>query len=195
MPCRTGMNCGLSPRCPAVSTIGNGFCPCSQPRCSFVVRPPRSDPTRGRPAPARHRRAVRPPDPPFAGTGRVLVRPSGGGVHAHIPADPPGRVRQGRQPSQHPLPGAVPLPPAEQAHTPPTTSHTPVADLVLDLQPPLVPAQRRELPPFLAGQTLALALVPVGLLQPVPQNDSENPKPLASCPIGWSFSQASSTAR
>jgi hypothetical protein len=70
-----------------------------------------------------------------------------------------------------------------------------VADLVLDLQPPLVPAQRRELPPFLAGQTLALALVPVGLLQPVPQNDSENPKPLASCPIGWSFSQASSTAR
>jgi hypothetical protein len=92
------MNCGLSPRCPAVSTIGNGFCPCSQPRCSFVVRPPRSDPTRGRPAPARHRRAVRPPDPPFAGTGRVLVRPSGGGVHAHIPGDPPGRVRRDGNP-------------------------------------------------------------------------------------------------
>jgi hypothetical protein len=27
----TAMNCGLSPRCPAVNTIDNGFCPCSQP--------------------------------------------------------------------------------------------------------------------------------------------------------------------
>lgn len=42
---RTGMNCGLSPRCPAVSTMARGFCPCSQPRCSFVVNPPRERPS------------------------------------------------------------------------------------------------------------------------------------------------------
>ena len=39
------MNCGLSPRCPAVNTIDNGFCPCSQARCSFVVSPPRERPS------------------------------------------------------------------------------------------------------------------------------------------------------
>lgn len=44
IPAGTATNCGLSPRWPAVSTIDNGFWPCSQPRCSFVVHPPRDRP-------------------------------------------------------------------------------------------------------------------------------------------------------
>jgi hypothetical protein len=44
MPSRTTLNCGLSPRCPAVNSIDNGFWPCSQARCSFVVHPPRDRP-------------------------------------------------------------------------------------------------------------------------------------------------------
>jgi transposase len=30
-PKKVSMNCGLSPRCPAVNTSARGFCPCSQP--------------------------------------------------------------------------------------------------------------------------------------------------------------------
>lgn len=36
------MNCGLSPRCPAVITTARGLRPCSQARCSFVDSPPRA---------------------------------------------------------------------------------------------------------------------------------------------------------
>src|SRR5206468_6121262 len=40
----TAVNCGLSPRCPAVIRIASGLRPCSQPRCSLVVQPPRERP-------------------------------------------------------------------------------------------------------------------------------------------------------
>jgi hypothetical protein len=36
MASRTAVNCGLSPRCPAVITTGRGFWPCSTARWTFV---------------------------------------------------------------------------------------------------------------------------------------------------------------
>src|SRR6266487_161788 len=40
----TAANCGLSPRCPAVTTRDISFWPCSQARCSLLVSPPRDRP-------------------------------------------------------------------------------------------------------------------------------------------------------
>jgi hypothetical protein len=45
------------------------------------------------------------------------VRPGHRGIHADIPGDQPLRVRAGLQPGQHPPPGAIALPAAEQAKT------------------------------------------------------------------------------
>src|SRR5438477_10796671 len=45
MPSSTAINWGLSPRCPAVSSIDIGFWPCSHARCSLVVSPPRERPS------------------------------------------------------------------------------------------------------------------------------------------------------
>jgi hypothetical protein len=41
----TGWNCGLSPRCPAVTTSASIRCRCSMARCSFEVSPPRERPS------------------------------------------------------------------------------------------------------------------------------------------------------
>ncbi|MFD0480479.1 hypothetical protein ACFQ0B_79390 [Nonomuraea thailandensis] len=45
MPSKTAVNCGLSPRCPAVSTIDSALRPCSVARCSLVLKPPRERPS------------------------------------------------------------------------------------------------------------------------------------------------------
>ena len=97
IPSSTGVNCGLSPRCPAVTTIDSGFWPCSQARCSL----------RGQPAPGPaqrvigglgsldRRRAVRPADRLSRGHRQRADAPGDRRVHAHVPADPPGRVGAG----------------------------------------------------------------------------------------------------
>lgn len=42
---KTASNCGEPPGCPAVITIGMGFCRCSTATCSLVARPPRERPS------------------------------------------------------------------------------------------------------------------------------------------------------
>jgi hypothetical protein len=44
MASSTAVNCGESPRWPAVTRMANGFWPCSQARWIFVVSPPRDLP-------------------------------------------------------------------------------------------------------------------------------------------------------
>ena len=118
----TAWNCGLSPRCPAVITTESGFWPCSQARCSLVVRPPRDRPRPWSAGSCCTPPAARPADPPFSRPGGVLVRPRDRGVHRHIPGDQPGRIRPRLQRGQDPRPGPVALPAAEQPYT---VSHGP----------------------------------------------------------------------
>ncbi len=112
----TAANCRLCPRCPAVIRIDSGLRPCSHPRCSFVVHPPRERPNVWSDGSA----PATPPGgsfcrSPFGRPGRVLMRPGDRGVRAHIPGDQPGRVRDGLQPGQDPHPSSVTLPAPEQA--------------------------------------------------------------------------------
>ena len=97
LPARTGRNRGLLPRCPAVSTIDNGFCPCSRLRCSFAVTPPATGSTRDPPVRRWSRAAARPAGPPFPRTRRMLMRPRDRGIHADIPRDPPSRPGRRRR--------------------------------------------------------------------------------------------------
>jgi len=41
----TAVNCGASPRCPAVTTIDSGFWPCSHAKWILVENPPRERPS------------------------------------------------------------------------------------------------------------------------------------------------------
>jgi hypothetical protein len=76
----------------ARSTTAAG--PAHTPGAAWWSARHRSGPTHDRPARCAPHRAARPADPPFPGAGRVLVRPGDRGVHADIPADQPGRIRQ-----------------------------------------------------------------------------------------------------
>lgn len=50
-----------------------------------------------------------------AGTGRVLMRATDGGIHVDLPADQPGGIGSGLQPGQDLCPDAFALPAAKQA--------------------------------------------------------------------------------
>lgn len=101
---RTVSNWGESLRCPAVTTIDMGFCPCST--------------------------AIRLDEDatgwlllqltPFAGSGRVSMGPTHRGVDVEIPRDRALRVGPGLELGEDPVPRAVPLPlpPAEQVVNP-----------------------------------------------------------------------------
>ncbi len=139
MRSRTASNCGQSPRCPAVITIDVGFWRCSRARCSLVVRPPRE-----RPSPWSAGSAVMPPggsfcSSPFPCPGGVLVGAYDGGVHVDVPGDQGLRVRPGLQLDEDPVPGADPLPAAEQVvcttPRPVPLGHVPPGDAGADPEP------------------------------------------------------------
>jgi hypothetical protein len=107
MPSNTTVNCGLSPRCPAVTTSDNGFCPCSAARWVLVVNPPRD-----RPSPCSAGSMSTPPGgstcrSPFDAHQPRADAPAGRGIHTHIPGDQPSGLRAGLQ--------TVPLPAPEQS--------------------------------------------------------------------------------
>jgi hypothetical protein len=95
----------------------------------------------GRACPAR--RLLLPAAVP-AGAGGVLVRPCDGRVDRDIPGHVPGRVGQGLQRSQQPLPGAVALPAAEQPvnRLPGTVFRGDVAPRGAGPDPPADPVQQ-----------------------------------------------------
>ncbi|WP_157556392.1 hypothetical protein [Herbidospora yilanensis] len=109
MPSKTAaVNCGLSPRCPAVSTIDSALRLGAQAAAGalqFVI---------GRLF-LRTARRLDLQIPLFRapGAGGVLMGPADGGVDTHIPADQPVRVRPSPQGGQDPLPDAG-TPPAPE---------------------------------------------------------------------------------
>lgn len=68
----------------------------------------------GRPVRRRHRRAAPSACPPLPRPGSVLVGTDDSGVDAEVSGDQAARVRPGLEGGEDPLPGAVPLPTAEQ---------------------------------------------------------------------------------
>lgn len=75
----------------------------------------------------------------LAGSGRMLMGTADRGVDAQVPCDRTFRVGQGLQPGENPVPGAVPLPPAEQvidpAPQPVPDGHVPPRHTGPDLKP------------------------------------------------------------
>jgi len=83
----------------------------------------------------------------FAGPGRVLMGAAHRGVDAQVPRDRAFRVGQGLEPGEDAVPGAVPLPPAEQVvdpaprsvldrHVPPRNTGTNSEPYAVDQLPP-----------------------------------------------------------
>jgi hypothetical protein len=110
---RTGTNCGLSPRCPAVITVDSGVRPCSTARCSFVVHPPRDRPHAWSTDSAPGGSTC--PGRVTAGTRGVLVHPHNRGVHRHVPTDQARLITELLQPLHDPSPHAAALPSPKQA--------------------------------------------------------------------------------
>lgn len=105
----TATNCGLSPRCPAVSTNDNAF-------AALLAREVNlRRPSATRPAQRviawlnidAARRFLLPVAVP-TGAGSVLMGPETGRVHADVPPDPTGGIGVCLQRGQQPLPRPVP---------------------------------------------------------------------------------------
>lgn len=173
----TGTNCGLSPRCPAVATIDNGFVPLLAAQVQL-----RGQPTTGTAQRVIARLVGHPTGwlglqvAVRAGTGSVLVRPGTGGVHADIPGDLAGRVGDGLQRGQDPLPGAIALPPAKQRvdrrpgavvgrNVPPRSTNPDTPPHPVD-QPAFIPQRRSPRPLARRQQRFQRCPLRVGEVEP-----------------------------